>query len=61
MSLIPIISKNSLGGIREKVKFELKVHGHEIIVGSAVIAISFAIALAVTGDVNDAFAKASRR
>jgi hypothetical protein len=61
MSLTPIIFKNSLGGLGEKLRFGLKVHGHEIIVGSAVIAISFAIALAVTGDFNDAFAKASRR
>jgi hypothetical protein len=61
MSLSQINLKSNVLGIKEKLKFELKIHAHEVIVGVTMIAISLAIAVAITGDFNDAFAKASRR
>ena len=40
---------------------EFKLHGHEIIVGAIMIAVSLAIAVALTGDINEAFARKRRR
>jgi hypothetical protein len=58
MSLL--IAKNSFSGLREKLGFEMKVHGHEIIVGAIMTAVSIAIGVAMTGDLNDAFARSKR-
>lgn len=58
MSLL--ITKNSFSLLREKLGFEMKVHGHEIIVGAIMTAVSIAIGVAMTGDLNDAFARSKR-
>jgi hypothetical protein len=58
MSLL--IAKNSFSDLREKLGFEMKVHGHEIIVGAIMTAVSIAIGVAMTGDLNDAFARSKR-
>lgn len=47
--------------MKEKLGFELKVHRHEILVGVIMLTISFAIALALTGDFNEAYSRSKRR
>ena len=37
-----------------------KLHGHEMIVGAIMITVSFAIAVALTGDINEAVARHMR-
>ncbi|HEY7108330.1 MAG TPA: hypothetical protein VH415_02765 [Nitrososphaeraceae archaeon] len=61
MSISPILLKSGLWGLKEKLGFELNIHRHEIVVGAIMITISFAIALALTGDFNEAYSKAKRR
>ena len=60
MSISSAIVKNSFSDLREKLGFEMKVHGHEIIVGAIMTVVSIAIAVATTGDLNDAFARHKR-
>ena len=60
MSISSIIAKNSFSCLKEKLGIEIKVHGHEIIVGAIMITVSIAIAVALTGDMNDAFARSKR-
>jgi hypothetical protein len=60
MSISSITTKNSFSYIRERLGFEFKLHGHEIIVGAIMTTVSIAIAFAITGDVNDAMARQGR-
>jgi hypothetical protein len=43
-------------GLKEKLSVEMKEHGHEIIVGAIMTVLSIAIAVAATGDLNQALA-----
>jgi len=61
MSLSPIILKTGLWSLKEKVRFELNVRQHEIVVGAIMVTVSFAIALALTGDFNEAYSRSNRR
>jgi hypothetical protein len=60
MSISPLIAKKSFSELREKLGFELKLHGHQIVVGAIMTAVSIAIAVAMTGDWSDAFARSKR-
>ena len=61
MSISSITAKNSFSYLKERLGFEFRMHGHEIIVGAIMITVSIAIAVALTGDVNDAMARTKRR
>lgn len=56
MSFTSIVLENRVSLLKEKLSFELREHGHEIIVGAIMTAISIAIAVVATGDLNQAFA-----
>ena len=53
MSISSIILGNS-ASVKEKLSEVMKVHGHELIVGAIMTTISVAIAVAATGDFNQA-------
>lgn len=55
MSINSIDFGNS-ASVKEKLSDVLRVHGHEVIVGAVMTAISVAIAFAATGDLNQALA-----
>jgi hypothetical protein len=61
MSLSPTILKNDILGLREKVRFEWNIHRHRILVGAIMTTVSFAIAMALTGDFNEAYSRSVRR
>jgi hypothetical protein len=46
--------------VKEKLSEVLRVHGHELIVGAIMTTISVAIAVAATGDLNQALAARHR-
>lgn len=60
MSLSPLTLKNSFSDVKEKLGFEIRIHGHEIIVAAVMTAVTFTIALALTGNVNEAFSRSNR-
>ena len=60
MSISSIIEKNSFVCLRERLGMGFKLHGHEMIVGAIMITVSFAIAVALTGDINEAVARHMR-
>ena len=53
MSISSIVLGNS-ASVKEKLSEVMKVHGHELIVGAIMTSISVAIAVAATGDFNQA-------
>ena len=53
MSISSIVLGNS-ASVKEKLGEVLRVHGHELIVGAIMTTISVAIAVAATGDFNQA-------
>ena len=59
MSISSIVLGNS-ASVKEKLSEVMKVHGHELIVGAIMTTISFAIAVAATGDFNQALAGSHR-
>lgn len=61
MSISSVVVKNNLSDLKERLGFELKVHRHEIIVGAIMTTLSFMIAVAVTGNLNEAVARSGRR
>lgn len=60
MSISSIIAKNNFFCLKERLGIELKLHGHGMIVGAIMIAVSLAIAVALTGDINEALARRRR-
>lgn len=60
MSISSIVLEKTVSGFKEKMSFELKQHGHEIIVGAIMTVISIAVAVAATGDLNQAIAGRGR-
>jgi hypothetical protein len=60
MSISSLVLGNMVSGFKEKLSFELKQHGHEIMVGAIMTVISIAIAFAATGDFNEALARRHR-
>jgi hypothetical protein len=60
MSLSSVIVKNGFSDLKEKLRFELTIHGHEIIVGAIMTAISIGIVVAITGNLNEAVARRGR-
>lgn len=61
MSISSVVVKNNLSDLKERLGFELKVHSHEIIVGAIMTTLSIMIAVAVTGNLNEAVARSGRR
>jgi hypothetical protein len=61
MSISSIMLGNRVSGLKEELSFRLREHSHEIIVGAIMTVISIAIAIAATGDLNQAFAGRHRR
>ena len=59
MSISSIVLGNS-ASVKEKLGEVLRVHGHELIVGVIMTTISVAIAVAATGDFNQALAGTHR-
>lgn len=60
MSISSIITKNDFLDVSEKLGFEWKLHKHEIIVGAIMATVSIAMVIAMTGDLNQAFAGVRR-
>ena len=60
MSVSSIIAKNNFLSPKERLGMEFKLRGHEMIVGAIKIAVSLAIAVALTGDINDVVARRRR-
>ena len=56
MSLITEILRNSVSDFRERLIFQMRIHRHEIFVGAVMTIISIGIAIAATGDFNQALA-----
>jgi putative exporter of polyketide antibiotics len=60
MSISSIIEKNNFSCIKERLGLEFNLHRHELIVGAIMIGVSLAITVALTGDINEAFARRRR-
>lgn len=51
---------NAVSSFKERLSFQVKEHGHEIVVGAIMAGISIALAVAATGDWNHAIAGRGR-
>jgi hypothetical protein len=51
---------NRIAEFKQELRFKLKEHGHEIIVGVIMKVLSIAIVVAATGDLNQAIAGRGR-
>lgn len=60
MSIRTEVLKNSVSDFRERLLFQIGMHRHEIFVGAVMTIISIGIAIAATGDLNQALAAARR-
>jgi hypothetical protein len=61
MSISSIMLENQIAEFKEVLKFNLRQHSHEIIVGAIMTAVSITLAVAATGDWSQAFAHRNRR
>ncbi|HEX9317743.1 MAG TPA: hypothetical protein VF884_02290 [Nitrososphaeraceae archaeon] len=61
MSLTTVTVKNRISELGEMLRMEWREHNHEIIIGAIMAGVGIAITVAVTGNVNDAFAGSRRR
>lgn len=60
MSITTLSVRNQISGVRNMLGIGLREHGHEIIIGAIMVGVSIALAFAVTGNLNDAFARSRR-
>jgi hypothetical protein len=60
MSISSMMLRNRISEVKEELRFRLKEHSHEIIVGAIMTVLSIAIVVAATGDLNQAFAGRNR-
>ncbi|MEP6576732.1 MAG: hypothetical protein ABJB85_09920 [Nitrososphaerota archaeon] len=61
MSITTLTVRNHFSEVREMLGMGFREHSHEIVVGAIMVGISIALALAVSGNLNDALAMSRRR
>jgi hypothetical protein len=61
MSIATLTVRNYISEFRERLGMGFREHSHEIIICAIMVGISFALALAVSGNLSDAFAQSRRR
>ena len=61
MSIATIGFRNHISELREMLGMGFREHRHEIIISVIIVGISFGLALAVSGNLSDAFAQSRRR
>ena len=61
MSIATLTVRNHISELKEILGMGFREHRHEIIISGIMVGISFALALAVSGNLSDAFAQSRRR